>query len=67
MKLLIVSETGYSMVKDADFVPRVGDQIDAFYKPWPKVTGVLLWPNAETQKEMLGIEGTAIDAVVTVK
>ena len=40
-------------------IPRVGDHIDIFYAPHPKVTKVLLWPDVA---DLAGI-----DAIIEVE
>ena len=63
MILLIVSAHGHTEVKNTSILPRVGDQVDLFYKPMPKVTGVCLFPSPET----LGGVAAHVDALITVE
>ena len=63
MRILIMNTYGQAVIKETNILPRVGDTIDLFYKPLPKVTGVCLYPTVETLKE-LGIT-EVLDAIVT--
>ena len=65
MKLLIINEYRHSEIKNSDFVPRVGELVDMFYKPSPTVTRVLNWPSNELLKN-LNAEQLNIQAVITV-
>ena len=47
MKLLIVNKFGKGKVKESDSIPRLGDTVDMFYEPLPKVVQVVLWPSKE--------------------
>jgi hypothetical protein len=61
MKILIVNKLNQSVIVITDILPRIGDSIDKFYKPYPIVTHVLLWPQDKTMAD------NSIDAVVTVE
>lgn len=65
MKLLIINTCGKATIKETNILPRLGDRIDMFYKPLPRVIGVCLFPTKETLKE-LNVDDV-IDAVVTVE
>jgi len=54
MDILIINSKGENIVIETDFIPRVGDGIDVFYKPYPKVTNVLLFPSKDTLKAIGG-------------
>lgn len=63
MKVLFVTKYGQNCFKDLSFIPRLGDSMDLFYRPYPKVTAVLLFPTLTTLAE-LGVTDH-IDAVIT--
>lgn len=43
MKLLILDSFGMSkLIKDPEFIPRIGDSISWKYAPAPRVTNVLI-------------------------
>ena len=65
MKLLVISEYGQSKVVTSDILPRIGDSVDLFYSPLPKVSVVVLWPS-EDKLEALDDNLTDIDAIITV-
>jgi len=65
MKLLFLSCSGKSTLKDLPYIPCIGHKIDLFYHPYPTVVNVLLAPTLETVKG-LGLT-VHIDAIVTVK
>ena len=65
MNILIVSKWSQeAKVVNRQAVPRVGDRIDLFYHPCPKVTDVLMYPSNFTL-ESFGVFDTSIEAVVT--
>ena len=64
MLIIIISAYGQSEYRNTDILPRMGDRVDMFYKPFPSVSSVLLYPSSDTQKEM-GLTD-AVDAIVTV-
>lgn len=69
MKILFVNEFGQSELKETEILPRIGDNVDMFYKPYPKVTSVLLYPNEDTAKKLmceLGCGCNSLQAIVTV-
>jgi hypothetical protein len=45
MKILFISECGEALFKFSEFLPRIGDKVDIFYRPYPTVTSVLLYPS----------------------
>ena len=63
MIIIIVSRFGHSEVKDTSILPRIGDTVDLFYNPMPKVTAVCLFPSSET---LAGVVGH-VDALITVE
>jgi hypothetical protein len=69
MKIVFISEFGKACIKSTEILPRIGDSVDMFYKPSPKVLSVLLYPTIDTLKslETKGFDGVgAIDAVIIV-
>ena len=65
LKILVINQYGHNEIKESKFIPRVGDGVDMFYEPLPKVTAVVAWPSAD-RLSALGID-TPIDAIVTVR
>jgi hypothetical protein len=65
IKLLIVNQFGNGVIKKSNVMPRIGDQVDLFYKPYPKVTNILLWPGDDLKKQ-LSFEDIDIDAIISV-
>ena len=67
MKILIIDQYGNNTkIKDADIIPRIGDSLDIFYDPLPKVTKVVLYPKKERLKEFKVI-GQDIIAIIICK
>ena len=66
MKVLIIHEHGQNEFKEVSFIPRVGDKIDVFYRPYPEVFSALAYPSVDTIKS-LGVECGNLDAIITVK
>ena len=54
MKIIIISPLAKQMriTSNVQSVPRVGDCIDAFYKPHPMVKNVLWLPSTDTLKSI---------------
>lgn len=48
--LIIANQSHHQEVRNISHVPRVGDNVDMFYKPAPEVVKVLWWPNEEDLK-----------------
>lgn len=50
-------------------IPRIGDCIDFFYMPAPKVLNVVFWPSSETIRKITGHETLMdnIEAIVIVQ
>lgn len=49
LEILIVNRIANQVVKKAvNVIPRVGDMLDMFYSPLPKVVSVILYPRPET-------------------
>jgi hypothetical protein len=65
MQLLVVTKFGRNIIVDAQAIPPKGAAVDLFYKPYPIVTDVLMWPNKETLRA-LKVENFQIEAVVFV-
>lgn len=66
MKMLFINKLGHNEIKESEILPRIGDKVDMFYRPFPTVNQVLLWPSSELLKE-LRCDGLTIDAVITVE
>lgn len=64
MKILIINKFGENRYIETDILPRIGDNVDMFYKPCPKVDSVTLYVSIDTLKT-LGIN-EKVDAIVTV-
>jgi hypothetical protein len=65
MKLLIINGFGKGEIKESDFIPRVGEKVDMFYRPMPTVSQVVNWPSKEVLKQV-NAENINIQAIVTV-
>lgn len=65
MNILIVNEFGNYKIKNVNFLPRKGDRIALFCRPYPIVTDVLFWPSDEILQG-LNVIGHEIEAIVTV-
>ena len=65
MRILIVTESCEFEEKVVDVIPRVGDAVCLFYRPFPIVNGILFWPDESVLKN-ISVKGP-IDAVITVK
>jgi hypothetical protein len=61
MKVLFINGHGHSESHDMECAPRIGDTIPLFYKPYPKVTGVM-WLPEKVDPAMKGF-----DCVITVE
>lgn len=66
MKLLVINQLGSGVVKNSDFLPRVGDHVDMFGLPPPRVTSIILWPT-DSRLEDLRWAGRKIDAIIEIK
>lgn len=66
MRLLILSGNGNSGIIESNFVPRIGDKVDMFYKPFPTVTHVLCWPSDDLLASRGTYVSSDIDAIITV-
>ena len=64
MKILVINQIGTNRVINSNFVPRIGDSVDLFYSPLPRVTCVVAWPNDVRLREV-GIE-EKIDVIIIV-
>lgn len=62
MLILIINSMGQSEIRECKFVPRVGDKLDVFYRPYPTVTSILTCLSVKTVKEI----GVDAEAIVTV-
>lgn len=65
MNLLFIGKIGGVQFKTCDILPRVGDKVDLFYRPYPTVSNVLLYPSLDTLDEM-GLN-QHVDAVITLE
>lgn len=63
MKILLVSRRGDNEIIESDMVPRVGDGVDKFYRPFPKVKSVLWWPS-ETMLAESEVYGVSVDVLI---
>lgn len=66
INLIIVGQFGLAERITANALPRMGDKIDMFYKPYPAVTNILLWPSTETLKNLGFDPEEDCTAIVTV-
>ena len=66
MNIAIVSKFGIVLKNKTDILPRVGDSVDLFYSPNPKVNSVLLFPRIETLAKLGLSENANIDVIVLV-
>jgi len=67
MNVLYVNPIGGVDIKEnTSILPRVGDSVDLYYNPYPKVSAVLLHPTSDTLGK-LGLVNISIDAIVTIK
>lgn len=62
MRILFITEMGHNTIKETNILPRVGDKVDVFYRPFPVVENVLLFPSKKLLEEF-GIN--EVDAIVT--
>ena len=67
MRIFIVERFGKNQIIDTEILPRIGDQIDVFYRPFPTVKTVLLFPKLETIKDMGLDDIGGVDALITVE
>jgi hypothetical protein len=65
MRVMIIDGYGQDVVKETNLLPRIGDSIDMFSNPFPKVESVVLWPTRATLDD-LDI-GELVDVIVLVK
>lgn len=66
MKILVINKFGGSEIIDRHSIPSIGSQVDMFYRPYPVVQAVLMWPSIATL-DSLGAAGIPIEAIVTVE
>lgn len=64
MKVLVANKFGENKIVTSGHIPRVGESVDVFCRPFPTVTNVLNWPGDELL-DSLGAPKD-IDAIVTV-
>ena len=64
MRILFVTKLGKNKIMETNILPRVGDKVDMFYRPFPIVENVLLFPGKELLAEF-GLFPEEIDAIVT--
>ena len=56
-----MSESASTVISNASFVPRIGDNVDMFYRPFPTVNQVILYPKKESYADLnLDVEINAI-------
>lgn len=68
MKILICSKFNDTELIDSSFVPRIGENVDLFYKPMPTVVKVICHPSDETVKQFtLSYLAFKIEAIVFVE
>lgn len=69
MKILIVNSHGRGELITPEILPRIGDKVDMFYRPFPVVNDVLLYPSKKLLSEIYCQLGSDInvDAIVTVE
>lgn len=66
MKMIFYHKSfSYTKVVRGNFVPRVGDEVDMWHRPFPRVTNVIAFPTAELLKEFDGAED--VDAIISVE
>ena len=65
MKLIVIDQFGKAKKLTAKALPRIGDKVDMFYRPFPTVTMVLMWPTKERLKEF-GVNDE-VEAIVAVE
>lgn len=63
MKILFITELGLHKTIESNFIPRIGDNVEMFFKPNPKVESVLHYPSEETLK---GIASTDVEVIIAV-
>ncbi len=52
IEIMIINKFGNKEIVSSNFVPRVGDNIDLFYEPYPIVKKVLAFPSPATKQEL---------------
>lgn len=62
VRVAFINKFGDSEVHEMNYMPRVGEVVPLFYKPFPHVTQVACLP----EKIMPELEGKNIDALITV-
>jgi hypothetical protein len=70
MKIAVISVIKKSgVIKYSDSVPRVGESVQMFYTPMPKVTDVVWWPNDSDLKVLMmnSAESADVDVIVFVE
>ena len=65
MKILVLNSSGNSEIKHSSFIPRVGENVDMFYRPMPTVSNVINWPSKAMLKDV-NAENMEIDVVIMV-
>ena len=63
MKLLVVNNHLKASIVESEILPRIGDSVDMFYSPRPKVSDVILWPSKETLGEFSSHDVSAVVVV----
>ena len=67
MKLFIMSNFGHGIMVESSILPRIGDSVDLFYTPLPKVKEVILYPTEKTFPQLMKIEPEGIEAIIVVE
>lgn len=63
MRVAIIHSTyGKVQISDTDFIPRVGDRVGLWHRPFPTVHEVIAFPSEDLLKE-LGIKSSGVGLV----
>lgn len=63
-----MNQHGQCEIKVSQQMPRVGDRVDMFYEPLPKVTSVVNWPSEQRLAALSpSLAERQIDAIITVE
>lgn len=66
MQVLICNKFKHTEVKVVDAIPRVGDSVDVFWEPLPRVTNIIWYPRHERLRELKCDLFNKITAIVIV-
>jgi hypothetical protein len=68
MNILFVYCFNQALVKkNVNIIPRIGESVDMFCYPYPKINGVLWYPSSETIKGLVPTATDNIDIVIFVE